>query len=71
MKEWEPFFAVLAVAIFIAHSISDLGKALGKRLDELHGKADALQEKLEEVEQKIEDIEGKIPRQRSVNPIDP
>lgn len=54
MKEWEPFFAVLAVAIFVARSISDIGNALGKRLDELHEKVDALQGKLDDIESDLE-----------------
>jgi prefoldin subunit 5 len=58
MKEWEPFFAVLAVALFVAYSISDVGKALGKRVDELHEKMDTLQEKIEEIESKVGDIEA-------------
>jgi uncharacterized membrane protein (DUF106 family) len=56
MKEWEPFFAVLAVAIFVGYSISDVGKVLGKRVDELHEKMDDLQEKIEEIERKVDDI---------------
>jgi hypothetical protein len=53
MKEWEPFFAVLTFAVLVAHTISNVGKSLGKRLDELHEKVDALQEKIEEIEIKV------------------
>jgi len=70
MKEWEPFFAVLAVALFVGHSISEVGKALGKRVDELHEKMDALQEKIEEIETKVDDIEASQPKRHFVNPID-
>jgi hypothetical protein len=67
MKEWEPFFAVLAVVVFVAYSISDLGKALGKRLDELDGKLDGLQEKLDEIES---NLETERLNKTYVNPID-
>jgi hypothetical protein len=67
MKEWEPFIAVLAVALFVVHSLSDLGKALGKRLDDLHEKVDAVQEKLEEIES---NLETERINKTYVNPID-
>lgn len=58
MKEWEPFFAVVAVVLFVVFSISDVEKSLRKRIEELHQKVDALQETLDGMEQKIEDIKG-------------
>ena len=67
MKEWEPFFAVLAVAVFFAYLISDLGKALGKRMDDLDEKLDGLQGKLDEIES---NLETERINKSYVNPID-
>jgi prefoldin subunit 5 len=67
MKEWEPFIAMLAVAFFIVHSISDVGKSLGKRIDELHEKVEALQEKLDEIES---ELETEHINKNHINPVD-
>jgi len=50
MKEWGIYIALILVVASVVSTVVEVGKILGKSLDELHEKVDALQEKLEENE---------------------